>query len=240
MDTAKKMNGSSEKSETNDFVAFFLPNCYEKLLSRIIKTFDDRIVRAYCKVRFIIININILHILSLCLRGKCKILEIGCGFGLYGLYLSSLFPEISYCGYDINSKRVEMANLAARRLGLQNIKFKCQDARVLRIDEKFDAIVMIDLLHHLDNNSKSSLLEMCSRHLTCEGRLVIKEVTTHPFWKLAFTWTLDVLMTRGFQIWYLDEMSFNVLLRNHFSRINTFPIADWLPYSHIVYLCENI
>ena len=80
---------------------------------------------------------------------------------------------------------------------------------------------------------------MCGKNLAHDGVLVIKDVATHPFPKLAFTWILDVLMTRGFQMWYWDEMRFNALFRNHFNRINTFPIADWLPYSHIVYLCEN-
>ena len=213
---------------------------YDRLLTRIIRAYDSRIVRAYCKVRFTIININILHILSLCLRGKLRILEIGCGFGLFGLYFSSLFPEMSYCGYDINPKRVVMGNKAARRLGLKRVKFYCQDARMLRIDEQFDAVVMIDLLHHLRDDSKRSLLKMCCKHLTREGRLVIKEVTTHPFCRLAFTWALDVLMTRGFQMWYWDEIEFAAYLTDHFKRLDTFPISDWLPYSHVVYLSENM
>lgn len=50
---------------------------------------------------------------------------------------------------------------------------------------------------------------------------------------------LDALMTRGFDMWYWDEQQFHTRLRPHFSRIETYPIADWLPYPHIVYLCEN-
>jgi 2-polyprenyl-3-methyl-5-hydroxy-6-metoxy-1,4-benzoquinol methylase len=213
---------------------------YKQILARIIEAYESKTVRAYCKVRFTIININILHILALCLRGKRKVLDLGCGFGLFGCYFSALYPEISYCGYDIDSKRIDMAKKAAARLGLNNAKFHCQDARELSLNDEFDAIMTIDLLHHLDDSSKNSLLEKCSRHLAYDGRLVIKDVTTHPFLKLAFTWALDVLMTRGFHMWYWDEHKYYAVFRRYFNRIEMFPIADWLPYPHIVYLCEKM
>lgn len=212
----------------------------DNVLAGIIRAYDSTIVRSYCKVRFRIININILHMLALCLRGKRKVLEVGCGFGLFGCYFSSFYPEISYCGYDINAKRIEMAKRAAARLGLHNVTFRCQDARELTLDEQYDAIMMIDLMHHIDDYSKRKLLEECARHLAPDGRLIIKEITTHPFPKLTFTWLLDVLMTRSFQMWYWNEKKFLATLGASFNRTDTFPIADWMPYPHIIYLCENV
>jgi 2-polyprenyl-3-methyl-5-hydroxy-6-metoxy-1,4-benzoquinol methylase len=96
---------------------------YEQLLTHIVEAYDSRVIRVYSKVRFAIININILHILALCLRGKRRILDVGCGFGLFGCYFSALYPEISYCGLDLDSKRINMANQAAKRLDLNNATF---------------------------------------------------------------------------------------------------------------------
>jgi 2-polyprenyl-3-methyl-5-hydroxy-6-metoxy-1,4-benzoquinol methylase len=212
---------------------------HKRLLGRIIDTYDSGVVRFYSKVRFTIININILHILGLCLRGKRRVLDIGCGFGLFGCYFASLFPELEYRGYDINPERIKQANQAAQRLGLTNARFYNEDARQIELDGKMDAVMMIDLLHHLDDASKRRLVATCASHLSDDGRMIIKDVTTRPRAEIAFTWALDVLMTRGFEMWYWNEAKFHGLLGEHFARIDTFPISDLLPYPHIVYLAEN-
>lgn len=223
-----------------DVGIYTLLSDYNQLFARIVKVYDSMIIRIYSKIRFTIININILHILALCLRGKRRILYVGCGFGLFGCYFSSLYPEISYVGYDLNLKRIKMANQAAQHLGLHNTKFYCRDARQLSLNDQFDVIIFIDLLHHLDDLSKHSLLSTCTQHLSSVGRLVIKDVTTRPFPKLIFTWVLDVLMTRGFQMRYWDEHKFHAVLKKNFNRIEMFPIFDWIPYPHVINLCENI
>ncbi|CAN5569604.1 hypothetical protein BH10CHL1_BH10CHL1_40070 [soil metagenome] len=213
---------------------------YKNLLSHIVSVYDSRLIRTYCKIRFSIININILNILALSLRGKRQVLDIGCGFGLFGCYFSSLYPEISYYGIDLDQKRVDMANQAAKRLGLKNASFHCGDARTLMLEKQFDAIMMIDLLHHIDESAKEKLLATCASQLVTDGRLIIKDVTTHPFKEILFTWLLDVFMTRGLDMWYWNEEQFHKALGAHFGRIDTFSVADWMPYPHIVYLCENL
>lgn len=215
------------------------PYDYKKFLSRIVDAYDSRIIRAYCKARFTIININILQMLGLCLRGKRRVLDVGCGFGLFGCYFSAMYPEITYCGYDLNAGRIEQANRAAAKLGLKNVSFHCGDARDLQIEDEYDAIMMVDLLHHIDDSAKANLIEICSRHLANDGRLVIKDVTTHPFPKIAFTWALDVLMTHGFEMWFRNEKHYYDLFGKYFNRVEMYPIVDWLPYPHVIYLCEN-
>ena len=215
------------------------PYDYKKFLTQIVDVYDSRIIRAYCKARFMIININILQMLGLCLREKRRILDIGCGFGLFGCYFSSMYPEISYTGYDLDKDRVNNAKLAAERLGLTNATFRHGDARSLDIDDEYDAILMVDLLHHINDAAKSALLQTCASHLSANGRLVVKDVTTHPFPKIAFTWALDVLMTRSFDMWYWVEREIYKELNHHFDRIGMYWIVDWLPYPHVIYLCEN-
>ncbi len=216
------------------------PYDYQRFLSNIVDVYDSFIIRAYCKARFKIININILQMLGLCLRGKRRILDIGCGFGLFGCYFAAMYPEMTYTGYDLNERRVDQANRAAKKLGLKNVQFKVGDARDIDINDEFDAILMVDLLHHIDDGAKARLLETCRAHLAPDGRLVVKDVTTHPFFKIAFTWALDVVMTHSFDMWYWGEKRFYETLGVHFNRVEMYPIVDWLPYPHIIYLCENV
>ncbi len=215
------------------------PYDYKRFLSSIVRAYDSTIIRAYCKARFTIININILQILGLALRGKRRILDIGCGFGLFGCYLAATYPEISYLGVDLDVKRVEQATKAAKRLGLTNAGFEVANARAMELHDEYDAIFMVDLLHHIDNESKSILLDVCASHLVNDGRMVIKDVTTHPWPKIAFTWALDVVMTRSFDMWFMNENRFYDLLSENFGRIEIYPVTDWLPYPHVIYLCEK-
>ena len=216
------------------------PYDYQRFLSNIVDVYDSTIIRAYCKARFKIININILQMLGLCLRGKKRVLDVGCGFGLFGCYFAAMYPEISYVGYDLNEGRIDQANRAAKKLGLNNVVFNVGDARDLDINDQFDAILMVDLLHHIDDAAKAKLLETCREHLAEDGRLIIKDVTTHPFPKIFFTWALDVLMTRGLEMWYWSESRFYETLTPSFNRVEMYPIVDWLPYPHVIYLCENV
>ena len=202
--------------------------------------YDSTIIRGYCKARFTIININILQMLGLCLRGKQRILDVGCGFGLFGCYFAAMYPEISYSGYDLDENRIEQAKRAAAKLGLKNVSFNCGDARDLQIEDEYDAVMMVDLLHHIDDASKANLIKICASHLASDGRLIVKDVTTHPFPKIAFTWVLDVLMTHGFEMWFRNEKHYYDLFGKHFNRVEMYPIVDWLPYPHLIYLCENV
>lgn len=215
------------------------PYQYRELMRRIIRAYDSPVVRAYSHVRFTIININILHILGLCLRGKRRVLDIGCGFGLFGCYFSAIYPDMAYHGYDVNGGRIDMARLAAQRLGLTNTTFTVGDARTAALPSEYDAIITLDLFHHIDDAAKRRLIEDCAAHLSPGGRLIIKDVTRRPVHKLAFTWALDALMTRSNDMWYWSERTFHDALSRFFVRTDTYPIADWLPYPHIVYLSEK-
>jgi 2-polyprenyl-3-methyl-5-hydroxy-6-metoxy-1,4-benzoquinol methylase len=211
----------------------------KKAMKMVIEAQESVVTRAYSKVRFGIIDINILTLLCQHLGDRRKILDVGCGYGLLGLYLGILNRGVEYVGYDLDSRRIELAGRAAERLGLRNVAFYQRDARDLEPENEFEAIMMVDLLHHIDDESKKELLSACARHVGQGGRLIIKDVTTRPLRKLAFTWVLDVLVTRGFRMWYWNEKEFRDVLQKHFLQTNVFPITHRLPYPHILYVCEN-
>lgn len=209
-----------------------------ELLRRIIRSYDSRVVRWYCSARFLIININILHILGLCLRGRTRVLDVGCGFGLFGCYFALRYPHLRYHGIDISSGRIAAAQQTAERLGLTNVRFECRDARSLTLDDEYDAAIMLDLMHHLPLEGKRHILEVLTHRLSPRGCIIIKDVLRRPAWRLFFTWVLDVIMTRGFDMWYWDTRQFREAVGSEFT-LESYPIADWLPYPHVVHYFER-
>lgn len=69
--------------------------------------------------------------------------------------------------------------------------------------------------------------------------LIVKEVTTRPFLKMGYTWVLDVLVTRGFRMWYWNEAQSADQLERAGYRAEILPINDWLPYPHVLYYCQK-
>jgi cyclopropane fatty-acyl-phospholipid synthase-like methyltransferase len=196
-------------------------------------------VRAYCVVRFQIINLNMLHVLSLCLRGHRRVLEIGCGFGLFGCYFAARDTRVAWRGLDLNAGRIDMARRAARRLELDNAQFEVGDARdILALDGQYDAVLMMDLLHHIPDDSKRQLLHAVLKSLAPGGSLIVKDVTRDPSWKLFFTWVLDVAMTMGFEMWYWSPGQLRQAVPPEF-EIESYPLNDLLPYPHIVYVVSR-
>ncbi len=209
---------------------------HRRLLRRIIGAYDSPLVRGYCFARFIIINVNIIQMLSLCMRGKRRILELGCGFGLFGCYFAARNPQIQYHGLDLSRERIAMATEASRRLQLDNVHFAYGDARgELDLRPEYDAVLMMDLMHHLPNEAKRRVLDTVLPRLPGSGHLVLKEVARRPMWKLAFTWVLDVAMTQSFDMWYRSAEEFRSIVDDSFA-MEVYPIADLLPYPHVIYL----
>lgn len=89
-----------------------------------------------------------------------KLLDLYCGTGTIGIYLSNNFNSVT--GIEINSSSIENANINKKLNNLNNINFICGDAKIASLDD-YDVIVVDpprsglsrDVIKYL-NNSKSS------------------------------------------------------------------------------------
>ena len=101
-------------------------------------------------------------------KGK-KVLEVGCGTGLFSLKAAKKGSEV--LGIDFSKKAI---TLAQKKYKMPNLEFKKMN--VEDIQGKYDVIVSIGTLEHMDN--PFSTLRLLKKHLTSKGKIII----TSPNW----------------------------------------------------------
>ena len=99
------------------------------------------------------------------------ILDAGCGGGVFSIELAKRHPEAKVLGLDMDSGLVERANVIAQRARLANCRFEQGDVTALEFDKRFELVVSVDNLEHVDDDTEA--LRGLLRALRPGGRLVV-------------------------------------------------------------------
>ncbi len=199
------------------------------------------IERAYATVRFAILRQKLLAILNLLLPESGRILDVGCGFGLFSAYFSMVAPERSIVGVDPCAKRVAMARNVKAQLGLENNQYRVGTVATANPEGPFDGIFMLDVLHHVARDEQRPLLEHLRRLLAPGGVLIIKDITTDSPYKLRFTEILDRLMVGPFEpLAYRHHLELAEEMRSLDLSVRVVRVPDILPYPHVVFVARAL
>ena len=99
---------------------------------------------------------------------KIKILDIGCGGGLLSEPMSRLGADVF--GIDASDRNINVAKLHAKKNNL-NIKYVCSSPENYQINEKFDVILNMEIIEHVDNVEQ--FLKSCSNLLKKNGMMFV-------------------------------------------------------------------
>jgi len=225
MDTeASEVQASGHDYPTRDIV-----NCYESAL-----------VRAYCRIRFGILNQRFLREIGQYLPADSRVLDIGCGFGLFALTFARSRKNVFIHGMDLNAGRIALASNAAKKLGLANVRFDQGDATTYVFESGFDAAYMLDIVHHIPPEFVEPLLRQVYAKLAGPGsRLIIKDINDRPAYKRWFTWWLDKAMDYKTPVHYWPRKELLALLERIGFKVYVHEMVDYLPYPHIIYICTK-
>ena len=212
---------------------------WHSAMGRIVRALPP-IERAYATIRFSILRPKLLSILDLLLPIEGRILDVGCGFGLFAGYFGLVATGRTIVGVDPDARRVGIARHVAESLGLTRHTFHVGDIRTVAIDGLFDAVYLLDVMHHIPAAQHTQVLRGLYERLPNGGRLVMKDVTTQPRSGLLFTEVLDRVCI-GFEdeLAYRHHREWEALLKDIGFRVRTIRVPDVLPYPHVVFLAEK-
>jgi len=207
----------------------------------LIKAYNDPVVRAYCTIRFRIMNMRILEEIGQYLPKSGSIIDIGCGFGLFSHYYALLSPDRRFISLDISKTRIHAALEASKKLNLsEQITFYAAPAEKLsEMPGVFQAAYMLDIVHHLGKDSYIALLHAIYNKLSPQGILILKDIATTPKWKVWFTWLLDMLMNPKAPPQYISNTTLRKQLEKIGFDVKIHELRDILPYPHVLYVCRK-
>jgi SAM-dependent methyltransferase len=105
---------------------------------------------------------------------RAAVLDVGCG----PAYYLPRMPAVEYYGFDTEPRYIEYAQM---RWG-SRARFHCEtySERHLATLPKFDGVLLMGLLHHLDDCEADSLLELVGKALTATGKVVTLDTCFDP------------------------------------------------------------
>jgi SAM-dependent methyltransferase len=163
-------------------------------------------------------------------RAGDRLLDVGCGPGEILRFL----PDLRYLGIDVSSEYID----AARRKYGDRAEFQCADVRQADVPSgEFDIVMVMGVIHHLDDEGARSLFELAARALKDDGRFVAIEAVWHEPQHPFARWMNK--RDRGANI--RREEGYSTLAHESFGAVETTVRTDMLriPYSHVLIECAR-
>lgn len=128
---------------------------------------------------------------------KVRVLDFGCGTGV----LASMFNKSRYIGFDLD---VDVVSFAEKKR--PGYSFKVGNATSFKIDNRFDLILVVGVLHHLNDLEVKKTALIINRLLLAAGKVLIIEAT-HPIKSFNVIGTILRKLDRGSYVRNVDKYS---------------------------------
>ena len=161
---------------------------------------------------------------------KGKIIDLGCGEGVTSKYLAHIKSRV-IVGVDNNHRRLQKSKA-------KNLKFELADIRKYPI-KTASAIIISDVLHHLNYDDQKNLLSKTYKSLKKNGVLVIKEIDTGEIIRSNLSRFWDFVFYPKDKIYYHNSKKLKNYLENLGFKVRISRPSRLFPGSTTLFLCRK-
>jgi 2-polyprenyl-3-methyl-5-hydroxy-6-metoxy-1,4-benzoquinol methylase len=138
-----------------------------------------------------------------------RILEVGCGYGVFSCHLALASRQRHVLGVDVDVDKVVHAEFAAKQARAKGARCEFHLSPPGEVPPgPWDAVVIVDVLYLLDADAQAGLLQSCAEQLALGGVLVVKEMATTPRWKARWNAVQETLAVRVLRITAGEGLTF--------------------------------
>jgi len=166
-----------------------------------------------------------------------RVLEIGCGHGVFALYLALGSPGREVYGVDIDSGKLADAERAAQGVG--NVVFGGVPLDWQPAGE-WPTVVIVDVLYLLGADAGRRLLAEAAAAIAPGGRLIVKEIDNRPRWKYRLAVGQELAATRvarvtaGATVEFLAPDDMEAVMAGAGLRVSRRRIDRGYPHPHLL------
>jgi len=207
-------------------------------MSQVLSLFDDQpvAVRAFVRARHLLCP---MMAIERRVPPAGRILELGCGHGLFSALMAAASPDRSVLGVDPSAAKIRVASGLTSRL--PNVRFM-QGTVDDVVEAGLDAVAIVDVLYLLAPEEKERVLRQLLGLLAPGGRLVLKTNDTHPAWKYRWAKLQEQVMTglgltmgHGGLHFFSCAQTVALLRRVGFREVQVAHLPTLLPYPHTLF-----
>ncbi len=168
-----------------------------------------------------------------------RILDIGCGHGLFTVLMALSSPQREVLGVDPSSTKIAAARRAGARV--PNVAF-LQGTADDAPPGPYAAVVITDVLYLLPRDVKAAILRQSHALLAPDGVLVLKTNDKRPRWKYAVAYAQEKLMTTlgltlgEHGLHFFSSQEHLALLDETGFHAERHVLPSWTPYPHVVFV----
>ena len=131
------------------------------------------------------------------------IVDIGCGYGVPACWCLEHYQQAKVHGIDPDPERVRVAAIAAGDRGVIHVGWAPD---IPNVDQKADVVLLLDMLHYLDDKTVAAVFKNSFSALGQQGILVTRFVV-HPTGRPSWSWRLEDsrIKLSGRRPWYRSK-----------------------------------
>jgi len=168
-----------------------------------------------------------------------KVIDLGCGNGVFSNLLKLGSPSREILGFDLDPKKIKTAREVHKEI--PGLEFRVSNITDMDYPMS-DVISMIDVLYLIPYPRQEAMLRKCHGALTKGGVLILKDMDTQPRWKYLwniFQETLAVKIigfTHGNKLYFRTRSEYLRLLEGIGFRVRPISLDKSYWYPHVLFI----